>query len=156
MTTVLRDATPDDAALVADFVRKLADYEQLLHEAVATDADFAKALAEGSISVIVAERDGAPVGFALWFKTFSTFTGKPGVYLEDLFVLPEYRKHGIGRMLLRELARRTLSIGATRMEWSVLNWNTPAIEFYRSIGAKAQNEWTKKRLDGAALANLAE
>jgi len=156
MTTTLRDATPADAPLVAEFVRKLAEYEQLLHEAVATDADFATALANGSIFVIIAERDAVPVGFALWFKTFSTFTGRPGVYLEDLFVLPEHRQHGIGRMMLRELARRTLAIGGTRMEWSVLNWNQPAIEFYRSIGAKAQSEWTKKRLDSAALANLAE
>ncbi len=156
MTTTLRDATTDDAALIADFVRKLADYERLLDEAVAKPADFASALAKGSISVIIAERDSMPVGFALWFKTFSTFTGKPGVYLEDLFVLPKHRKHGVGRVLLRELARRALASGCTRMEWSVLNWNTPALEFYRAIGARPLGEWTKQRLDSAALANLAE
>ncbi len=156
MTTTLRDATLEDAALIAGFVRELAEYERLSDEAVAKDADFFAALADLTISVIIAERDGEAVGIALWFKTFSTFTGKPGIYLEDLFVKPEHRHHGVGRAMLRELARRALATGCSRMEWSVLNWNKPALDFYRAIGARPLGDWTKQRLDSAALANLAE
>ncbi len=156
MTLHVRDATPDDAGLIAGFVRQLAEYEKLLHEAVASDADFTSALGAGKIAALIAEKGGVPVGFALWFTTFSTFTGKSGMYLEDLFVLPDHRGHGIGRAILRDLARRALAGGFPRLEWSVLDWNKPAVDFYRAIGAKPMDEWTVQRMDAAALANLAE
>lgn len=156
MTVTLRDATTEDAKIIAGFVRALADYEKLLHEAVATDIDFADAIASGKIEALIAEIDGTPVGFALWFRTFSTFTGKSGLYLEDLFVLPEHRGHGIGKTILRDLARRALAVGCSRLEWSVLDWNKPAIDFYRAIGATPMDEWTVQRMDRGALAALAE
>ena len=152
---VLRDATPDDAGLIAGFVRDLAEYEKLLHEAVAADADFATALAQGHIASLIAELDGVPVGFALWFHTFSTFLGKRGMYLEDIYVQPTHRGHGIGRAIFRDLARRALDAGCMRIEWSVLDWNAPSIAFYRSIGATPMDEWTVQRLDVAAIAKLA-
>ncbi len=153
---VLRDATPDDAGLIAGFVRDLADYEKLLHEAVATEADFADAIARGHIASLIAELDGVPVGFALWFHTFSTFLGKRGLYLEDLYVQPAHRGHGIGKAIFRDLARRAQEAGCVRMEWSVLDWNAPSIAFYRSIGAKPMDEWTVQRLDVAEIAKLAQ
>ncbi len=156
MTATLRDATADDAGLIAGFVRALAEFEKLAHEAVAEDSDFATALDTGRISALIAEIDGAPIGFALWFHTFSTFTGQQGMYLEDLFVLPEHRGHGIGRTILRDLARRALASGCSRLEWSVLDWNKPAVDFYRAIGAKPMDEWTVQRMDRGALAALAE
>ena len=156
MTPHLRDATADDAGLIAGFVRALAEYEKLAHEAVASDADFATALSSGTVAALVAELDGAPVGFALWFHTFSTFTGKRGLYLEDIFVLPEHRGHGVGRAILRHLAGRALAEGCVRMEWSVLDWNKPAVDFYRAIGATPMADWTVQRLDRGALAALAE
>jgi GNAT superfamily N-acetyltransferase len=146
----------EDAGLIAGFVRALAEYEKLLHEAVADDADFADALAGGKIAALIAELNGTPVGFALWYPTFSTFTGKSGMYLEDLFVLPDHRGHGIGRAILRDLARRALAQGCSRLEWSVLDWNKPAVDFYRAIGAKPMDEWTVQRMDRGALAALAE
>lgn len=156
MTLVLRDATTSDAGLITGFVRALADYEKLLPEMVATDADFADGLAIGTFSALIAEADGMSVGFALWFVNFSTFTGKPGLYLEDLFVIPEQRGNGIGRAILRDLARRTLAGGYARLEWSVLDWNKPAVDFYRAIGASPMDEWTVQRMDRGALAALAE
>jgi GNAT superfamily N-acetyltransferase len=155
VTLSLRDAGPEDAGLISGFVRALAAYEKLLHEAVATEADFAAAIAGGKVEALIAELDGAPVGFALWFHTFSTFTGRQGLYLEDIFVLPEHRGHGIGRAIFRDLARRALARGCTRMEWSVLDWNKPAVDFYRAMGARPMDEWTVQRLTGDALANLA-
>jgi GNAT superfamily N-acetyltransferase len=155
VTLTLRDATTDDAGLIAGFVRALAEYEKLSHEAVATDTDFAASLADGHVFALIAELDVRPVGFALWFHTFSTFTGKRGMYLEDLFVLPECRGQGVGKAIFRDLASRAVSGGCTRLEWAVLDWNMPAVNFYRSIGARPMDEWTVQRLDGAALANLA-
>jgi GNAT superfamily N-acetyltransferase len=156
VSLILRDATPDDAGLIAGFVRALAEYEKLADQAVATDADFATALAGGTISALIAEKASEAVGFALWFSTFSTFTGQPGMYLEDIFVLPEHRGHGVGRAILRDLARRALLLGCSRMEWSVLDWNKPAVDFYRAIGARPMDDWTVQRLDRGALAALAE
>ena len=156
MTPTLRDATIADAGLIAGFVRELAEYEKLLHEVVATAADYATGLTRQSFSAMIAERNGAPVGFALWFASYSTFTGKPGLYLEDLYVKPEHRGHGVGRAMLRDLARRALAGGYVRLEWSVLDWNKPAIDFYRSIGARPMDEWTKQSMDIAAIAALAE
>ncbi len=156
MTVTLRDATTADANIIAVFVRALADYEKLLDEAVADDIDFAHAIASGKISALIAEIDATPVGFALWFHTFSTFTGRTGMYLEDLFVRPEHRGNGIGKAILRDLARRALAAGCTRVEWSVLDWNKPAIDFYRAIGAVPMDGWTVQRMDRGALAALAE
>ncbi len=153
---ILRDATWVDCGLIAEFVRALAEYEKLTHEAVATGADFEKALNAGRIGALIAEWDGEPVGMALWFHSFSTFTGRSGLYLEDLFVKPEFRNRGIGRAIFRDLARRALKEGCTRVEWSVLDWNAPSIAFYRGLGAKPMDEWTVMRLDTAGIAQLAE
>jgi GNAT superfamily N-acetyltransferase len=148
---------PGDEALVARFVRALAEYEKLEHEALATKADFSRALfgSPPRAHALFAEIDGEAVGFAVWFYSFSTFTGRAGLYVEDVFVVPERRGQGIGRAVFRELARRAIAEGCGRMEWWVLNWNEPAIAFYRSLGARAMDEWTTQRLTGEALAAVA-
>ena len=153
----IRDAVPGDEALIAQFVRALAEYENLQHEAHGAPADFHRALfgTPPRAWALFAEIDGRPVGFALWFYSFSTFAAKPGLYVEDVFVAPAHRGRGIGRMIFRTLARRALNSGCVRMEWSVLNWNTPAIGFYRSLGARAVDDWKLKRLDGEALRSFA-
>ena len=153
----LRDAVPGDEALAARFVRALAEYENLLHEARGTEDDFRRALfgPQPRAWALFAERAGQPVGFALWFYTFSTFAAAPGLYVEDVFVEPGQRGRGIGRMIFRDLARRALDEGCARMEWRVLTWNAPAIGFYRSIGARPVEEWVVQRLDDAALAAFA-
>ncbi len=157
MNLRFRDAVAGDEALVAIFVRGLAEYENLAHEAVATEADFRRALF-GPIPrchALFAEVDGQAVGFAVWFYNFSTFTGRPGLYVEDIFVIPDHRGRGIGRAIFRELARRAIAEGCGRMEWWVLNWNESAISFYRSLGAQPMDEWTTQRLTGEALAAVA-
>ena len=153
----LRDAAPGDEALAAHYVRALAEYEKLLHEARGTPEDFRRALfgTPPRAWALFAELDGKPVGFALWFYNFSTFAAKPGLYVEDVFVEPEHRGRGIGRMIFRHLARRALDEGCARMEWWVLDWNAPAIGFYRAIGAQPMDQWTVQRLDGEALAAFA-
>ena len=153
----IRDAVPGDAALLTQFVRALAEYERLLHEMCATEADLSRALFGSTPRAwaLFAECGGQPVGFALWFYTFSSFAAKPGLYVEDVFVVPEHRGRGIGRMIFRDLARRALDEGCLRMEWWVLNWTAPAIGFYRSIGARPVDDWTVQRLDGAALREFA-
>ncbi len=155
MNFTLRDATPDDAGLIAGFVHALAVYEKLEHEAKGTEADFRAALEAGHIGALIVAVDEAPVGFALWYFTFSTFVGRRGLYLEDIFVMPANRGAGIGRAIFRDLARRAVALGCQRMEWSVLDWNTPAVKFYRALGARAMDDWTVQRLDGDALAKLA-
>lgn len=152
----IRHASIDDAAMVLEFIRELADYEKMLDEVVATTADITEAIQSQKISVLIAEWGKAPAGFAFYFYNFSTFTSKPGLYLEDLFVKPEYRSHGIGKALLQQLASIALSHHCTRMEWMVLGWNTPAIEFYRSLGARPLDGWNKFRLEGDPLMGLAE
>jgi len=156
VSLLLRDVTLDDAGLIAGFVHALAVYEKLEHEAKATESDFRTALQQGHIGALIAERDGTPVGFALWYFTFSTFVGRRGLYLEDIFVEPAHRGAGIGRAIFRDLARRAVALGCGRMEWSVLDWNTPAVNFYRALGARPMDEWTVQRLDGDALTSLAE
>ena len=154
----VRAAAPADAALIATLVRELAAYERLEHEAVATAADFAAALfgpAPRAFCDIV-EVDGEPVGLALWFYSFSTFLGRHGVHLEDLFVRPHARGAGAGHALLARLARRCRDEDLRRLEWSVLDWNEPALGFYRSLGAEGMDGWTTHRLAGPALARLAE
>jgi GNAT superfamily N-acetyltransferase len=154
----IRPAVAGDAALVLDFIRKLADYEQLAHAVVASEADITRDLfgPDPRAFADIAEWQGEPAGFALWFYNYSTFQGRHGIYLEDLYVEPRFRGHGIGKALLRRLARRCRDEGLTRLQWWVLDWNAPSIAFYRSLGAVPQDEWTVYRVAGDALANLAE
>lgn len=157
MTVTVRPAVPADAPTVFGFIRALAEYEKLLHEVEASQDDIAGHLfgANPRLFCDIAESDGAPVGFAIWFYNYSTFRGRHGIYLEDLFVVPEARGLGAGKALLRALARRCETEGLARLEWAVLNWNEPAIAFYDSLGAGAQTEWTVRRLTDAALTKLA-
>lgn len=156
MTTTIRSAVPADAALIVRFIAALAAYEKLSHEARATEADITRDLFGPNPRVFceIAEHEGRPVGFALWFYTYSTFQGRHGVWLEDLFVEPEARGLGIGKSLLGDLAQRCVREGLGRLEWWVLDWNAPSIEFYKSQGGVIQDEWTKVRVDGEALARL--
>lgn len=153
----IRPAAISDVPVILNFVRELAVYEKLLHEVVATEALFAEYLfGERPVAeVIIAEWDHKPVGFALFFHNFSTFLGRPGIYLEDLFVLTDMRGKGIGKALLTHLAAITRERQCGRLEWSVLDWNEPAIQFYRSIGAVPMDDWTVQRLTGDALTALA-
>lgn len=154
---MIRNATPDDLPTIVSLVQALADYERAPDEAVATEEHFRVALfgPQPAAFCLVAEHDdGRAVGLALWFRNFSTWLGVHGVYLEDLFVLPEYRGYGYGKALLVELARICVANGYGRLEWSVLDWNEPAIGFYRALGARPQDEWTTFRLTGDALARL--
>lgn len=153
-----RDAVPGDAGRVLWFVRALAEYEKLLHEVEATEADLEASLFGDPprCHAMFAELDGVQVGFGLWFYNFSTFMGRPGLYVEDVFVLPEHRGKGVGRAIFSELARRAIAAGCKRMDWWVLNWNAPAIKFYGAIGAKPMDEWTVQRLSGDALAAMAK
>lgn len=152
----IRPAERGDAALVLAFVRELADYEKLAHEVEADVADLDVALFGERPRVFcdIAAWDGEPAGFALWFYTFSTFKGLHGLYLEDLFVRPAFRGHGIGKALLKGLAARCVAEGLGRYEWSVLDWNTPSIDFYRSQGARLLPEWQRCRVEGPALQKL--
>jgi len=156
-TITIRPAAADEMPLVLEFIRELAAYERLEHQVVATLADLTAALTgpRPVAEVVFACLDGAPVGFALFFHSFSTFHGKPGIYLEDLYVRPPARGRGIGRRLLAWLARTALERGCARLEWWVLDWNAPAIAFYRSLGAIPQDEWTTMRVSDAALEHLA-
>jgi len=153
----IRPATRDDATVIASLVRELADYEKLLPDAKATPADFQRELESPNpvIHVLLAEFNGEPAGFALYFFNFSTFVGRPGLYLEDLFVRPALRSQGIGRALLRALAQVAQQRGCGRMEWAVLDWNEPALRFYKSLGARQMNEWIVHRLTPAEIGKLA-
>jgi GNAT superfamily N-acetyltransferase len=153
---VIRRAVARDIPAILGLIRDLAAYEREADAVVATDADL-RAFLFGSEPVahcLIAELDGAVVGFALWYRTFSTWQGKPGIWLEDLFVQPEARGRGLGRQLLAELARIAVTNGWTRFEWWVLDWNTDAQAFYRSVGASPEDEWTVWRVDGEALRRL--
>jgi GNAT superfamily N-acetyltransferase len=154
---VIRTATPYDVPVVLQLVHELAAYEKEPDAVQATEADLHTALfgEDPVASCHVAELDGTVVGFALWYRTFSTWTGRPGLWLEDLFVRPEARGSGLGRALLVELAATCVDRGWTRFEWWVLDWNTPAQGFYGSLGARAEDEWTVWRVDGEALTSLA-
>ncbi len=153
----IRPATREDAPVIAGLVRELADYEKLLHEAKATPADFLRELESPNpvIHVLIAEWNGEPAGFALYFFNFSTFVGRPGLYLEDLFVKPALRSHGIGRGLLRALARVARERNCGRMEWAVLDWNEPALRFYQTLGARQMKEWIVHRLTPVEIEKLA-
>ncbi|MFT3670150.1 MAG: GNAT family N-acetyltransferase [Pseudoxanthomonas sp.] len=156
-STTLRPATRADIPQILEFIRGLAEYEKLAHEAVATPALLERHLFgdRPAAEVVIAEADGVPAGFALFFHSFSTFLGQPGLYLEDLFVLPSHRGLGLGKRLMVHLARLAVERGCGRFEWSVLDWNTPAIDFYRRLGAVGLDAWTVQRVSGEALQALA-
>jgi GNAT superfamily N-acetyltransferase len=157
MNTTLRPARIEDSGTIANLIRELAVYEKLEDQAKASADDLARHLFgdRPAAEVIIAEVDGQAVGFALYFSTFSTFRGQPGTYLEDIFVKPEFRGQGIGKALLANVARVAVDRGSGRLEWSVLDWNTPSIEFYRSQGAISMDEWTVFRVADEALNRLA-
>lgn len=154
----IRKAEKSDCSLILAFIKELADYEKLSHEVVATPQMLEETLFGETryAQVIIAEYQGTPVGYALFFHNFSTFTGRPGIYLEDLYVQPPLRGKGFGKCLLAYIANLAVTMRCTRVEWSVLDWNEPSIQFYRSIGAKPMDEWTVQRLDGDALAQFAQ
>jgi GNAT superfamily N-acetyltransferase len=153
----IRPAAPGDAALIHRFIGDLAEYEKMADRVVATVADIETALFGSSPRAYchLAELDGEPVGFALWYYNFSTFQGRAGLYLEDLYVRPEARGKGAGKALLATLARRCIDEGLRRMDWAVLDWNAPSIAFYDSLGAASLNDWITRRLSGEALERLA-
>jgi GNAT superfamily N-acetyltransferase len=159
MALVIRPATPADVPLVFQFIRDIAEYEKLSHEVVGSEELLAASLFPTghapAVHCQLAFWDDRPAGFALYFFNFSTFLTRPGLYLEDLFVKPELRGRGIGKKLLLQLAKLANERGCGRMEWTVLDWNTPAIEFYRSLGAVPMDEWTVFRLTGDALKRYA-
>jgi GNAT superfamily N-acetyltransferase len=157
MSMRIAPAAQGDASLILSFICKLAEYEKLSHEVVATEENIREHVfgANATAEVLLAYWHEQPVGFALYFRNFSTFLGQAGIYLEDLFVEPEHRGKGIGKALLIELAKIAVERGYGRLQWSVLDWNTPSIEFYRRLGAVAQDEWTVYRVTGDALAQLA-
>lgn len=154
---VIRPAVEADVLLVLRFIKALAEYEKMSDDVVATEADIRAGLfgPRRVAECAIAEWEGAPAGFALFFHNYSTFVGKPGIYLEDLFVLPELRGNGIGKALLAHLAKLARERGCARLEWAVLDWNAPSIAFYQSLGARPMDEWTVYRLTGDALTNLA-
>jgi GNAT superfamily N-acetyltransferase len=154
----IREAKAQDASLVFSFITALADYEKLAHDVVTDEAEIAAALFGERPRVFcdIALWDGEPAGFALWFYNFSTFRGRHGIYLEDLFVKPTFRGKGIGKALLTHLAKRAVAQDCARVEWSVLDWNTPSIDFYKSLGAVPLDAWTGFRLTGDALDALAK
>ena len=153
----IRSAGEEDTGVIFSFIRKLAEYEKLSHAVEATEELLRETLfGERRVAeCLIAEWEGAPAGFALFFHNYSTFLGRPGIYLEDLFVDPEYRGKGIGKALLVELARLAVERRCGRLEWSVLDWNTPSIEFYKAMGAQPLEEWTMFRVTGPALAHSA-
>ena len=157
MSLTIRRARPEEAGLVLALVRELADYEKLLHEVEATEADIADALfgANPRLFCEIAEWSGEVAGFAVWFVNYSTFAGRHGLYLEDLFVRPALRGKGIGKALLMHLATTCVTNGWSRLQWAVLDWNAPSIEFYKSLGADMMDEWTICRVTGTALTRLA-
>jgi GNAT superfamily N-acetyltransferase len=159
MTTPIhiRQARREDAALILDLIRELAEYEKLAHEAKATQADLKRDLFgdKPCAEVLIGEIAGQPQGFALFFGNYSTFVGRPGIYLEDLYVRPDSRGAGLGKALLAHIAALAVQRGCGRLEWSVLDWNEPALKFYRALGAAPMSEWTVHRVSGDALSQLA-
>ena len=152
----IRPATPEDSGLILDFIRALADYEKLAHEVTATEAKVRETLfgAKPSAEALLAFSASQPAGFAVYFLAYSTFCAQPVLYLEDLFVKPHLRARGIGKALFSELLRIAQARGCARFEWSVLDWNQPAIQFYQSLGAKPLSDWTKYRLDQSQIHSL--
>ena len=160
MSSPIRPAQPADVSVILSLIRALADYEKLTAEVTATETRLRESLfpADGSAAAahcVIAEANGAPAGFALYFFNYSTFLARPGLYLEDLFVRPEFRGRGLGKALLLHLARLANQRGCGRMEWTVLDWNQPAIDFYEALGARRMKEWQVCRLTGEALSQYA-
>jgi len=162
MDVTIRTATEGDVPLILEFIRGLAEYERLGHAVTATESGLRRSLfgtagtsGPPAAEVLIAEALGEPAGFALFFHNYSTFVGKRGLYLEDLFVKPEWRGRGVGRQLLVHLARLAVERDCGRLEWAVLDWNEPAIRFYRGLGAQPMHDWTVFRVDGDALQQLA-
>tara|TARA_B100001179_G_scaffold216186_1_gene186976 strand:- start:2950 stop:3456 length:507 start_codon:yes stop_codon:yes gene_type:complete len=153
----IRDTTAEDSELILNFIKKLAEYEQLSHEVVATVETLRETLfgEKAYAEVVIGEFEGVPVGYALFFYNFSTFTGRPGIYLEDIYVDKEMRGKGFGKCLLAYIAKLAVERNCTRVDWSVLDWNEPSIQFYRSIGAIPMEAWTVQRLHGDALLSFA-
>ena len=159
MSTIqIQPATEADVPLILTLIKALAEYERLGHEVVATEAMVRESFfgATPHAQAVIARMGGDAVGFAIWFSTYSTFLSRPGIYLEDLFVLPAWRGKGVGKALLRHLARIAVDRGCGRIEWSVLDWNETAVRFYRSIGARPMDEWTVYRMTGDEITRLAE
>lgn len=150
-------AVKEDTSIILQYIKDLAEYEELLHEVVATKDDIERTLFDNNKGAfcVIAEDDGEPVGFALCFYNYSTFQGKYGIYLEDLYVPEKYRGKGIGKGFFKFLAQKAVEEDCGRIQWWVLNWNEPSIEFYKSIGAKPMDEWTVFRLEGETIKNLA-
>ena len=155
---MIRDTTVDDCDLILNFIKELAEYERLSHEVTATRETLQETLFGGNpyAEVLIGEFKRDPVAYALFFHNFSTFTGRPGIYLEDIYVRPQMRGKGFGKCLLAYIAKLAVERNCTRVEWSVLDWNEPSIQFYRSIGAIPMDEWTVQRLHGDALNSFAE
>lgn len=155
--STIRPATPEDLPLICALIRELADYERLAHEVRFDPAELGRQLfgPRPMAEVLIAESEGRAAGFALFFHNFSTFEGRPGIYLEDLFVRPAARGRGLGKALLAHLAGLAIARGCARFEWAVLDWNTPSIGFYKALGARAMDDWTVMRVDGEALHALA-
>jgi GNAT superfamily N-acetyltransferase len=153
----IRPAQIGDCSLILEFVRELAEYERLLERVTATVEDFERQLfgSRPAAEVLIVEAEGVPVGFALFFTNFSTFLGKPGIYLEDLFVRPAYRGRGYGKALLTKVGQIAIERGCGRVEWAVLDWNHPAIEFYQSLGASMLKDWIINRVEGPQIEQLA-
>jgi GNAT superfamily N-acetyltransferase len=157
MSTVIRRATAGDAAQILEFIRALAAFERAPDAVTATEEGLIRDGfgAHPFFQCLIADSDGQPAGFALYFFNYSTWVGRPGIYVEDLFVLPHFRRKGIGRELLRQVAAIAIENGCQRLQWEVLDWNTPAIDFYRDLGAEFLDEWRNVRLSGEALKRLA-
>ena len=158
MNNTYRFAVRDDVGLILDFIRRLAEYEKMSDEVVATEELLTEWIFDKNKAEVIFALDesGKEVGFALFFHNFSTFLGRAGIYLEDLFVLPEFRGRGFGKALLRKLAQTAIERGCGRLEWACLDWNKPSIDFYLSLGAKPMDEWTVYRLTGDTLRKMAE
>ncbi|MHC6225338.1 GNAT family N-acetyltransferase [Pseudomonas sp. X10] len=158
MSLTIRPAQRADAAQILAFIIELADYERARHAVVASVADIERTLfgEDAKAQGLICERDGQVIGFAVYFYSYSTWLGRNGIYLEDLYVTPGQRGGGAGKQLLRHIAREACANGCGRLEWSVLDWNEPAIGFYRSLGAEAQDEWVRYRLEGETLERFAQ
>ncbi|RAS24995.1 MULTISPECIES: GNAT family N-acetyltransferase [unclassified Pseudomonas] len=158
MSLTIRPAVRSDAAQILAFITELAEYERARHEVVATVTDIEHSLFDDGSTVhsLICERDGKAIGFAVYFYSYSTWQGRNGIYLEDLYITPEQRGGGAGRDVLRHIAREAVAKGCGRFEWSVLDWNEPAIGFYKSLGAEPQDEWVRYRLDGDKLLQFAQ
>ena len=154
----IKSAKIDETGVILEFIRKLAEYEKLLHEVTATEEDLKKTLFSdrSNAEAVIGYLDNKPVALAIFFHNYSTFLGKKGLYLEDLYVLPEYRNNGIGKKMLKYLAKLAIERDCGRFEWSVLDWNEPAIQFYESIGAEFKKEWLITRVSGDSLKELAK